>query len=96
MLKIFFKKFGYIIALFVIAVVAAINMNVSTNKYGLSDRQLTNIEALARNEGSGDCKWHQEKCSATCWYCSPTFRETCLEDGDGNNCDCGETSRPCP
>ena len=50
MLKIFFKKFGYIIALFVIAVVAAINMNVSTNKYGLSDRQLTNVEALAQGQ----------------------------------------------
>ena len=44
------KKFGYIIALFVIAVVAAINLNANFNTYGLSDRQLANIEALAQGE----------------------------------------------
>ena len=54
MIKTFLKKFGYILAILVIVVVAAINMNVNSNKYELSDMSLANVEALATREGAGD------------------------------------------
>ena len=100
MLKIFFKKFGYIIALFVIVVVAAINMNVSTNKYGFSDRQLANVEALAKIEYNGNscCYWESyldwdcqsneveaEFMGVVHWECNTPFAwETCQDVGRCN------------
>ena len=61
-LKCFFKKFGYIIAILVIAVVAAINMNLDSNSYDLSDWQLANIEALSRDESPGGLCENEKYC----------------------------------
>ena len=45
-----FKKIWLYLAIIVIAVVAAINMNTNANRYGLSDMELANAEALAQGE----------------------------------------------
>ena len=52
------KKILYGFAVLTIAVVVAINMNVNSNRYSLSDLSLANAEALASNEGDinrADC-----------------------------------------
>ena len=75
-IKWFFEKVGYIVAILAIAVVAAINLNVDSNRYVLSDTQLANIEALARSEGSGgdyklcycdgQCQWAKCDIASDC------------------------------
>ena len=52
----------------VIVVVTLINVNFNSNKYGLSDVSLANVEALAKNE-SGD--------NLACW-------KTITSKGEGN------------
>ena len=64
MIKKFLEKFGYILAILVITVVAAISMNLNSNKYGLSDMSLANVEALARSEGGDLCCY---------WVCGATY-----------------------
>ena len=62
------KKFLYGFAVLVIAVFAAVNIHLSSNKYGLSDVSLANVEALARNEGSGPCSMCILDWEIICWY----------------------------
>ena len=50
MIKKILEKFGYILAILVIAVVSAMNMNVNSKSDGLSDMSLANVEALAKGE----------------------------------------------
>ena len=45
------RKLIYGFAFVAITAIAAVNLNMNANKYGLSDTQLANIEALARDEG---------------------------------------------
>ena len=72
---------GYIIAIIVTAVVAAINLNIESNKYGLSDLSLANVSVLTEMEyddydmrycfkdvehgGNLKFKWCDSGCS---WY----------------------------
>ena len=49
------KKILYFGTAFVITALAAINVNVNSQKRGLSDPSLANVEALARNEINEDC-----------------------------------------
>ena len=90
------KKILGFLAAVIVAVAAIVHVNIVSNREVLSDLLLANVEALAnREDPTGDCKWHKEKCPASCWYCSGTEREVCLNDGDGNSCSCGDTTRPC-
>lgn len=59
-----------------------------------SDLFLENIEALAENsESSGiSCKWKVIDCPG--WWTGDY--EACLDNGDGNPCSCGLTTRNCP
>ena len=62
-----FKKIWLYSVIFIIAVVAAISMNVNANQYGLTDMKLANIEVLATREGPDD---------VACYYIdSPIFGE---------------------
>ena len=54
------KIFG-LIAVFVIAVMAAFNVNVNSKEKGLSDVSIANVEALAQGEHPlGNCLWVDE------------------------------------
>ena len=63
------KKLLYGLAVVVIAAVAAFNMNVSSNEYGLSDVSLANVEALAQGENPlGDCRYDPGYYCCVYWY----------------------------
>ena len=55
------KILGFL-AVLLIAVVAAINIYTSSNKNGLSDISLANVEALAKNEEETGDKWYKLHC----------------------------------
>ena len=78
-------KLFYGLALLVIAVVAAVNMTVSSNGHGhgLSDLSLANVEALARNEI--DPKWGMFDPYAD--LCCNTGATACLRALFGDKCD---------
>ena len=79
MLKIF-KKIWLYLAIIVIAVVAAINMNANANRYGLSDMELANVEALAQCE-----------CEIGAFYCTGyPIVLVCVWTSDGYPYDVGE------
>ena len=76
-----------------IAVAAGWNYNQSRNEVNyqqnkqdvqLSDLALTNVEALASGEGSGDCKWRTGHSSVTGWIA------ICDSYGVGYSCSCGD------
>ena len=66
------KKFLYGIAVLIISVVAAVNVNLSSKGNGLSDVSFANVEALAGAEKTTEelaalgCEpvWEQEVCHA--------------------------------
>lgn len=50
------------------------------------------LEALTQSEGGGSgCSWRQLDCPG---WGSGDF-EACLNNGDGNSCGCGGTTRDC-
>ena len=51
------KKFFGVIAFVAIAAAAGWNYQQNKQEVELSDLALENVEALARGEGSGNCKW---------------------------------------
>ena len=67
-----YKKILGGIAIVAIAVVAAINMNVNSNRDELSDISLANVEALARDEINPVCPNGCDKGNDGCfcwqWY----------------------------
>ena len=67
-----------------IAVAAGWNYNQSRNEVPLSDLALANAEALAKGEGSGDCKWRTGHSSVTGWIA------ICDSYGVGYSCSCGD------
>lgn len=56
-------------AALLVAIAVAAGWNYQQNKQDvqLSDLALTNVEALASGEGSGDCKWRTGHSSVTGW-----------------------------
>ena len=78
------KKILYGVAVFVLAAIAAWNVNISTQNSGLSDVSLANVEALAveiNNTGDWEVTIHSPK-SWTCkrggGSCCPDFyTESC-------------------
>ena len=65
------KIFFYGVAVLIIAVVAAVNVNLHSHKNGLSDVSLANVEALARVETTEEfaeigCEplWEYDVCHA--------------------------------
>lgn len=71
------KKLFSIIAIAAIAAAAGWNFSQSQNKMELTDLALANVEALARNEGSGK----------TCYtYCCQTRYNACLDALHAEGC----------
>lgn len=51
-----------------------------------------NFEGIAENRAPEEgCKWKQLDCDG---WLNGTY-EACLENGDGNSCDCGSVTRNC-
>ena len=73
-------------AALLVAIAVAAGWNYQQNKQDvqLSDLALTNVEALASGEGSGDCKWRTGHSSVTGWIA------TCDSYGVGYSCSCGD------
>ena len=55
------KKIFGVALIAAMAVAAGWNFNQSKNEVELSDLALANVEALARNEGSGNCSMFPDK-----------------------------------
>ena len=73
------KKFLYGIAVLIIAVVVAINVNLNSKGDGLSDVSLANVEALAQSESGGNKIHALYDCGSGCLCC-----------GSGNVRECSE------
>lgn len=73
-------------AALLVAIAVAAGWNYQQNKQDvqLSDLALTNVEALASGEGSGDCKWRTGHSSVTGWIA------ICGSYGVGYSCSCGD------
>ena len=73
-------------AALLVAIAVAAGWNYQQNKQDvqLSDLALTNVEALASGEGSGDCKWRTGHSSVTGWLA------ICDSYGVGYSCSCGD------
>ena len=69
------KKLFYGVAVLIIAVVAAININLNSKNYKFSDVFLTNVEALASedNDHCPGCAPSGNGCYCKVWY--PTCGE---------------------
>lgn len=78
------KKFFGVIAFVAIAAAAGWNYQQNKQEVELSDLALENVEALARGEGSGNCKWRTRHSSATGWIA------ICDSYGVGYSCTCGD------
>ena len=63
------KKLLYGFAVLAIAAVAAVNVNLRSNRYGLSDVSLANVEALARTETTEEFAAIGCECSEDKEYC---------------------------
>lgn len=61
-------------------------MAQSSETSELSLTKLANIEALAYIDGPQVCKWKRNTDKYGCTY------HTCVVDGNGNLCKCGDTS----
>ena len=77
------KKLFYGFAVLGIAVVVAFNMNLSSNGSGLSDISLANVEALARDEGGGNC----DGCADIGWGTHQILKCDCSYTGWFSSCD---------
>lgn len=65
-----------------------------TNQKCINILSEINIESMAKDEvgaGGSDCKWKHLDCPGL-W--TGDF-EACVENGDGNSCRCGQTTRNC-
>ena len=73
-------------AALLVAIAVAAGWNYQQNKQDvqLSDLALTNVEALASGEGSGDCKWRTGHSSVIGWIA------ICDSYGVGYSCSCGD------
>ena len=73
-------------AALLVAIAVAAGWNYQQNKQDvqLSDLALTNVEALASGEGSGDCKWRTGHSSV------PGGIAICDSYGVGYSCSCGD------
>ena len=69
------KKLIIGLAFIAVAAIAAWNVSENSNKYGLSDLSLANVEALANREGSSDSVTCYSVFSE-CWIfgCSKIYR----------------------
>ena len=76
------KKILCGLAVLMIAVVAAWNVNLSSKGGGLSDISLANVEALAKDEG-GDCNG----CSDIGWGSHQVLKCDCKYTGWLSSCD---------
>lgn len=66
------------------AVSAYVGANSLTPSEQLSGIMLENVEALANDEASSDCKWQRLVDEKNCvWH-------ACLKTGNGDGCMCGE------
>ena len=68
-------------AALLVAIAVAAGWNYQQNK---QDVQLSDLEALASGEGSGDCKWRTGHSSVTGWIA------ICDSYGVGYSCSCGD------
>ena len=72
-----------------VAFVAAIALMIGLNVFNaqktdvLSGVVLSNVEALAEGEESGECRWMRVKDSFGCVF------HVCVEGGSGDRCTCG-------
>ena len=74
------KKFLYGFAVLAIAAVAAVNVTLSSNKYGLSDVSLANVEALAKSEGDDDFGMYNIDEDLCCIYGHTTCLKHLFQD----------------
>jgi len=77
------RKILFGLAVLAIAVLATFNVTVSSKGDGLSDLSLANVEALARNENNGSCKWRSERMTGG-------YLAICDSKGVGYDCTCGD------
>jgi hypothetical protein len=87
------KKMYDMKKIFIVAVslIAAFNLYLSTDTSILDNSILFNVEALARSEENGECKWKV-------YDCDKLFTgdyEACVVIGDGSLCTCGQVTRIC-
>ena len=85
------RKILIISAVMGITGAVAWNVNYGSQNEEISVFSLANIEALSDPENGSACKWSQVSCPGL----FGGTREVCLDDGDGNTCICGSTTRPC-
>ena len=82
------KKILYGVAVFVVAIIAAGNVNYSSKTKGMSDVMFANIEVLANSEGGSDswyC-WSALEKGTGCWRCgSPCEWEAKKSPGGGRS-----------
>ena len=78
------KKIIGVIAFAAIAVAAGWSYNQNKQDVELSGLTLENVDALAQNEGGGDCKWRTGHSSLTGWIA------ICDSYGVGYSCTCGD------
>ena len=88
------KKILGLLAVLLIAVVVAWNMNVNSQTKGMSDLSMANVEALANGEGIiyGD-QWCNIECyypPGRCWSNVSFFGHNCQRVGEPEyECYCG-------
>ena len=70
------KKLIVGLAFIAVAAIAAWNVSINSNKYGLSDISLANVEALAV-EISSPGRWSVDVISGSHWICTNGGRECC-------------------
>jgi hypothetical protein len=89
----YMRKVGFLIlATLGIAGITVVNVNLNSQNDSSAVIYSANMEALAGEGGSGSCKWRLTDCPG--WGTGDY--EACLDNGDGNSCTCGNTSRNCP
>lgn len=70
-----------------ISIISTLFLQNKVNKILISD-----IESLAENESDkNECKWKVYDCPG--WFTGDY--ESCVSNGDGNSCSCGEITRNC-
>ena len=88
------KIYFGLLAIGAVAVIATTNLNIASNKKGLSEISLANVEALALNEDPiGDCTWIMD--TKECPNGDILIRGECRMDGDGLSCSCGAVTHKC-
>ena len=75
------KKLIVGLAFIAVAAIAAWNVSVSSNEYGLSDVSLANVEALARRESDGYYKALAQRPNGE-YCCAPYVSDTCSKHHD--------------